>query len=105
MKRLRIGPGGKLGDRIDLAKEFADFLARVVTLAQRVEVGHHPTDGILHLGDRRVRKILTLLFEAAMVLEKFLAEELSETRAGWPAQRTRETWNVEGSQTTLRGHQ
>ena len=91
MKGVRIGPGGQLGDRVDLAKQFADLLARIVALAEGVEVGHQAANGVLNLGNRRVGVVLALLFEAAMVLQKLFTEELGETRAGWSATRTIQT--------------
>ena len=59
---------------------------------------------VLGLRDRDVRVVLALALETPMMLEKLFAEEIRQTLAGGPAERTRQTWNIDAFQATLRGH-
>jgi hypothetical protein len=52
----------------------------IIWQAEGVEIGDDTLDGVLGLCDGDVRVVLTLSFEALVMLEELFAEEISETR-------------------------
>ena len=87
MNLIGLGPGGKLGDEVELAKQLAHHLARIVALTERVEVGEHELERVFGLRNGDVGVVLALPFETPMMFEKLFAEELGETLTGRPAER------------------
>ena len=78
MQLTGFGPGGEFGHDVELAKELADELARVVALAELLHLLEDSRERVLGLRDRAFRVVLTLTFEALMVFEKLFAEELCQ---------------------------
>jgi hypothetical protein len=66
---MGLGPGRKLGDDVDPAKQLANHLARIVAPAERVEVGEQELERVFGLGNRDVRVVLALTFQASMMFE------------------------------------
>ena len=69
MKLMGLGPGRKLGDDVDPAKELTNHLAGIVALTESVEVGEQKLERVFGLGNRDVRVVLTLTFQASMMFE------------------------------------
>jgi len=84
-----IGPGGKTGDDVELAKKAADNLIGITFRAEPIELRHHLRERLLHIGDGAVGKVLTLLLQAAFALGKFFAIEIRDGMEGWVALRAR----------------
>jgi hypothetical protein len=101
---MRVGPGGKLRDDVDLAKELSDHLTGVVALAKRVKIGKQPLERILGLGDGDVGVVLPLPFEMPMMFEQFFAKEIAETLTAGPAERNVQRGNLDSFEATLGGH-
>ena len=66
---MGLGPGRKLRDDVDPAKELANHLAGIVALTERVEVGEQELERVFGLGNRDVRVVLALTFQASMMFE------------------------------------
>jgi hypothetical protein len=66
---MGLGPGRKLRDDVDPAKELANHLAGIVALAERVEVGEQELERVFGVGNRDVRVVLTLTFQTSMMFE------------------------------------
>lgn len=79
MELSGVGPGGELGDEIELAKQLAHHLAGVVAFAQLLELSHDARQGFFRLSDGPIRVVLTLAFQAVVMLAQFLPEEVGET--------------------------
>jgi hypothetical protein len=107
MELIGVGPGGKLGDKVELSKELAHHLTGVVSLTQRIEPVDDARNGVLGLRDRGVRVVLTLAFQALLMFEELFAKEVGETLATWSEVMTRESGEAGGVYltTTLQSHQ
>jgi hypothetical protein len=107
MELIGVGPGGELGDKVELSKELTHHLTGVVPLTQRVEPVDDARNGILGLRDCGVRVVLTLAFQTLLMFEKFFAKEVGETLATWSEVMTRESGKAGGGYltTTLHSHQ
>ena len=84
-----IGPGGKPGDDVELAEKATDDLVGVSGGHEPIELGHHFHECALGVGNRPFRVVLTLLFEAALALDEFLAVEIRNGMENRIALRTR----------------
>lgn len=87
MELTGLGPNRKLGDEVELAKEFAYLLAGIITLAELFKLREDAVKCLLGLANGDVRVVLALPFETRMVLEKFLAVERRKALAGRSPQR------------------
>src|SRR2546421_6250303 len=87
MEGFGLGPSRQLGYGVYLSEQAANDFTGVVTLAEPVNLRHRARQRVFRLGDRHVGVVLPLLFQAVMMLEKFLAKELRETLAGPTAPR------------------
>jgi hypothetical protein len=87
MDLMGLGPGGKLRDDVDSAKEIADHLAGIVALTENIEVGEQPLQRVFGLRNGDVRVVLALTFQASMMFEQLFSVELTETLTGGPAER------------------
>jgi hypothetical protein len=74
-----FGPGGQLGDEVELAEELGDEPVGVLSLAELFDLLEDAGEGVFGLRDGDFRVVLTLSFEALVVLAKFLAIEIGET--------------------------
>jgi hypothetical protein len=104
MELVRVGPSGQLGDQIELLEEFAHHVARVVALAQLLELSHDSRQGIFGPRDGHLGIVFALPFEAGVMLEKLFAIEIGETVTGRTEHGVRETRNVDACKTTFQGH-
>jgi hypothetical protein len=104
VERLRLGQGGEIRDGVDLPEQVFDHFTDVFTLAEAIELLHGPGERVLDGFDREIGVVLALLFEALMMTQELLPEELGEALAGRTAERSRNARGVDANQTTLRGH-
>ena len=104
MKLLGIGPGRQSSDHVEAPKQLAHHLAGVLALAELLELFEDPRQRVFRLRECVLGVVLTLTFQAAMMFEKFLAEELRKTLARRPVQWRCRTWMTVGVQSTLQGH-
>ena len=74
----RHGTAVLMNDFVELAKELADHLVGIRFRAEPIELGHHARQRLLDVLDGAVRIELTLLFEAALALQEFLAVEVGQ---------------------------
>jgi hypothetical protein len=101
---MGLGPGGKLCDHVDPAKELADHLAGIVALTKDIEVGQQSLECVFGLGNGHVRVVLALAFQASMMFEQLFAVELTETLTGGSAKRPGQAGNLHSLEATLHGH-
>ena len=73
-----IGPGREPGDDVELSQEPADDLVGISLGAQPIELGHDLHEGLLHVSNRVLRVVLTLLVETALALDEFFAVEIGD---------------------------
>jgi hypothetical protein len=104
VKLMGIGPGGKLRDDVEPAKQLAEHLSRIVALADDVEVGEEPLERVLRLADGPVGVVLPLPFEASMMFQQLFAIELAEALTGRTAKRAGQAGNLDTLEATLHGH-
>lgn len=104
MKLAGFGPGGEFGHDVELAKQLADELAGIFALTELLHLLEDSGERVFGLGDGTRRVVLTLSFEALVVLTKLFAEELCETLTRGTSERSRQSRGVDGRQTALQGH-
>ncbi len=51
---FEVGPGGKLGHRVNLSEELANDLAGVFSLAEPLDLAHGPRERVLSLRNRHI---------------------------------------------------
>jgi hypothetical protein len=104
MELTGFGPGGEFCHDVELAKQLADELAGVFTLTKLLHLLEDSGERVFGLGDGIRRVVLTLSFEALVVLTELFAEEFCETLTRGTRERSRQTRGVDGRQTALQGH-
>ena len=75
---LRIGPGGKLRDDVELAEQIAHHLMRIVSHAEVVELIEHLGDRVVGVGNGALGVVLALLRETFTMLKEFLTIEVGQ---------------------------
>ena len=71
-----IGPRRESRDDVELSQEPADDFVGICFGAQAIELRHDLYEGLLHISNRMLRVVLTLLIETALALDEFFAIEL-----------------------------
>ena len=71
---LRIGPGGEVRDLVQLPEEAAHDAIAVAMAAELAEVLQRVGDGLIDLGHRPRRKMLTHRVQALAVLDQFFTD-------------------------------
>ena len=71
-----IGPGGKGGDDVELAKEAADDLVGIALGAEAIELRHHLRQRFLDVRHGAGGVVLALLLEAPFTFDEFFAVEI-----------------------------
>jgi len=71
-----FGPGGELGDKVELSEELAHHLTGIIALTQHFQPVDDARNGVFGLGNRRVRVVLALALETLLMLEKLFAVEI-----------------------------
>ena len=104
MKFFGLGPDGKFRDEVELSKQLADDLARIIALAQLLEPFEDARQRFLRLRDRHLRVVLALALQALVMFAKFFPIEFSEALTGSTKDGSRMTRGVDGGLTTLQGH-
>jgi hypothetical protein len=99
-----VGPGGKFGDKVELAEEFAHHLAGIITLTEIFELAHEACQRVLGLTNRHVGVVLALAFETRVMLLELATIEIGEAtaRATVKWDLIREDWKRR--ETVLDGH-
>jgi hypothetical protein len=101
---MGLGPGRKLRDHVDPAKELADHLAGIVALTENIEVGQQALECVFGLRDGDVRVVFALTLQASMMFEQLFPVELTETLTGRSAERPGQAGNLDTLEATLHGH-
>ena len=104
VKLSGFGPGGEFRDDVELAEQLANKLAGILALTQLLELLEDASERFLGLGNRPFRVVLALAFKALVMLAELLAKELREALTRGARKGSRQTWCVDGRQTTLQGH-
>jgi hypothetical protein len=73
---FRIGPGGKIGDEVELPEQLAHDFAGVLALAELLDTRQDAPERFFSLRDGVLRVELALLLEAAVMLDEFFAEKV-----------------------------
>ncbi len=68
-----IGPRRESRDDVELSQEPTDDFVGICFGAQAIELRHDLHEGLLHIADRVLRVVLTLLVETALALDEFFA--------------------------------
>lgn len=71
-----IGPRRESRDDVELSQEPTDDFVGICLGAQAIELRHDLHEGLLHISDRMLRVVLTLLIETALALDEFFAVEI-----------------------------
>jgi hypothetical protein len=104
MELVGFSPSRELGDYVYFPEQLAHDLAGIVSLAQLVELPHDPPEHVFSLGNRHVRVVLALAFEALMMLEELLTEKFCKACARGTTKRPCPVKNVDTRRTILGGH-
>ena len=101
---MGLGPGRKLRDEVDLAKELSHHLAGVVSLTERVEVRQEVLERVLGPGNRDIGVVLTLPLEMSVMFEELFPVEVAETLAARSKKGNLRPRNLDAFEATLHGH-
>ena len=71
-----IGPRRESRDDVELSQKPTDDFVGICLGAQPIELGHDLHEGLLHVSNRVLRVVLTLLVETALALDEFFAVEI-----------------------------
>ena len=71
---LRVGPGGKIRDLVQLPEQAAHDAVAVAMAAELAEVLQRVGDGLIDLGHRPRRKVLTHRVQALPMLDQFFTD-------------------------------
>jgi hypothetical protein len=71
-----IGPRRESRNDVELSQKPTDHFIGVGLGAQAIELGHDLHEGLLHVSNRVLRVVLTLLVETALALDELFAIEV-----------------------------
>ena len=71
-----IGPRRESRDDVELLQKPTDDFVGICLCAQAIELGHDLHEGLLHVSNRVLRVVLTLLVETALALDELFAIEI-----------------------------